>query len=112
MDHNCYVEPIEKSASAEEQQATTAALLAVEGMGCPNCAARVRNSLLSLTGVVAAAVVLDLGVADVIYKPNLVDIPTLVSAVAHAGGDGRHEYRAQLLSGPSVKVAARPDRAW
>lgn len=43
MDENCHVEPLQKTATPEEQQATTSALLAVGGMGCPNCAARVRN---------------------------------------------------------------------
>ena len=103
MDENCHVEPLHKTATAEEQQTTTAALLAVEGMGCLNCAARVRNSLLSLTGVVEAQVVLDLALADVIYNPNLTGIPALVNAVAQAGGDGRHEYRARLIGGPAVK---------
>ena len=97
MDDNCHVEPAEKTASAEERQTAVTALLAVWGMGCPNCAARVRNSLLSLHGVVEADVDHAAGLAQVNFNPDLADIPALVGAVARAGGDGRHEYRARLL---------------
>jgi copper chaperone CopZ len=98
MDENCHVEPLPKTATAEERQTTTSALLAVWGMGCPNCAARVRNSLLSLKGVVNAEVDHNIGMADVVFNPNLTTIPALIDAVARAGGDGRHEYRARSLS--------------
>ena len=98
MDENCHVEPLQKTATAEEQQTTTSALLAVWGMGCPNCAARVRNSLLSLKGVVDAEVDHTIGMAEVVFNPSLTAIPALIEAVARAGGDGRHEYRARSLS--------------
>jgi hypothetical protein len=39
MDEDCHVEPVQKIATAEEQQATTMIMLGVQGMGCPNCAA-------------------------------------------------------------------------
>jgi copper chaperone CopZ len=98
MDENCHVAPLQKTATAEEQQTTTSALLAVWGMGCPNCAARVRNSLLALKGVVDAEVDHTIGMAEVVFNPNLTAIPALIEAVARAGGDGRHEYRARPLS--------------
>ena len=72
------------------------ALLTVGGMGCPNCAARVRNSLLSLTGVVDAQVVLEAGLADITYNPDLTGVAALINAVAQAGADGRHQYHAQV----------------
>ena len=98
MDENCHVEPLQKTATAEEQQTTTSALLAVWGMGCPNCAARVRNSLISLKGVVDAEVDHTIGMAEVVFNPSLTAIPALIEAVARAGGDGRHEYHARSLS--------------
>ena len=104
MDENCYVDPVQKTATAEERQATTSTLLAVQGMGCPNCAARVRNRLLALTGVVEAKVALDLAIADITYNPNLTDVPALIHAVAAAGGDGRHAYRAKVISGPALTM--------
>lgn len=99
MDENCHVDPIEKTPTAEERRAATTTHLAVLGMGCPNCAARVRNSLVSQHGVIDAVVDHTAGLAHVRFNPNLTTIAALVQAVARAGGDGRHEYRA-LLIGP------------
>jgi len=103
MHENCHVEPLQKTATPEEQQATASALLAVEGMGCINCAGRIRNSLLSLLGVVEAKVLLEEGLADVTYNPGLTNTPALIAAVAQAGGDGRHHYRALVFAGPAVR---------
>jgi len=98
MGENCYVEPIRKTATDDEQQTVTTALLAVWGMGCPNCAARVHNSLIALTGVVEAYVDPTAAMAQVNFNPNLTNISALVESVAQAGNDGRHEYRAQLIA--------------
>jgi len=97
MDENCHVEPLQKIATVEEQQATALIMLGVQGMGCPNCAARVRNSLLRLKGVTEADVDHLTGTADVEFNPNLVAVPALLEAVAQAGNDGRHQYRALRL---------------
>ena len=98
MNDNCYVEPIQKIVADEERQKVEMAFLTVWGMGCPNCAARVRNSLLSLNGVVNAFVDHNTGMAGVAFNPQLVSVEMLLGAVAHAGNDGRHECGAQLLS--------------
>ncbi|HLB48808.1 MAG TPA: heavy-metal-associated domain-containing protein [Anaerolineales bacterium] len=92
MDENCHVDPIQKTPTAEERRSIYTTLLAIRGMGCPNCAARVRNSLLSLSGVIDADVNHTTGTAQVDFNPNLTTVPALVNAVAQAGGDGRHEY--------------------
>lgn len=97
MDENCHVEPVQKIASVEEQQATALIMLGVHGMGCPNCAARVRNNLLGLKGVTEADVDHVTGTADVEFNPNLVAVPALLEAVAQAGNDGRHRYQAFRL---------------
>ncbi len=39
-----------------------------------------------------------LGLAQVEFNPNLATLLALIGAVAHAGADGRHEYRAALIS--------------
>lgn len=98
MDENCHVEPIQKTSTPEERLKIEMTLLAVWGMGCPNCAARVRNSLLSLNGVVNAYVDHTAGMAGVTYNPDLATVEMLISAVSRAGNDGRHEYGARLLS--------------
>ena len=95
MSQHCRGDALEKIATAEEHRNLDSALLVVEGMGCPNCAARVRNSLLSLKGVVEAQIALEMGVAEVTFNSELVTLPALLDAVARAGGDGRHTYRAQ-----------------
>lgn len=93
----CHVEPVVKVVTAGEQSQTAFLTLAITGMGCPNCAARVRNSLLNVYGVVEADVLHMLGVAQVLYNPTLASTDQLLAAVAGAGGDGRHEYRAELV---------------
>lgn len=98
MDENCYVEPIYKNTvSDEERRKADSALLTVWGMGCENCAMRVRNSLLALDGVYGVDVYLNMATAEVSYDSKKVSADALVNAVARAGNDGRHEYRAQLI---------------
>jgi len=98
MDDNCHVEPIQKVTTADEQKNIELALLSVSGMGCPNCANRVRNSLLSLYGVMDAYVDHAVGIAQVSFNPDIETIDDLITAVTRAGGDGRHEYGARLLA--------------
>ena len=99
MDENCYVEPIYKNAvSDDELRKADSALLTVRGMGCENCAMRVRNSLLSLDGVYGVDVYLNMATAEVSYDSKKVSADALVNAVARPGNDGRHEYRAELVA--------------
>ncbi len=100
MDDNCHVEPIYKdTVNAEVLRNADSALLAVWGMGCPNCVTRVRNSLLSVEGVLGVDVYLNMAMAEVRYDGGKISPDVLVNAVARAGNDGRHEYRAQIISG-------------
>lgn len=99
MDENCYVEPIYKTAaSADQIQKADTATLAVLGMGCENCVTRVRNGLLSLEGVYGVDVYLNMALVEVSYDSRKVSTDALVEAVSLAGNDGRHEYRARLVS--------------
>lgn len=99
MDENCYIEPIYKSmAPADQLQKADKATLIVWGMGCSNCATRVRNSLLSLEGVYGVDVYLNMAVAEVSYDREKISAKELVVAVSRAGNDGRHEYRAELVA--------------
>jgi copper chaperone CopZ len=97
MEENCHVDPIQKSPSEAERKVEQVATLGVWGMGCPNCANRVRNSLISINGVVDADVDHLSGIAQVIYNPHMVQTQALIDAVGGAGNDGRHRYGAQLL---------------
>lgn len=99
MDKNCFVEPIYKSsASADQLQNADVATLAVWGMGCENCATRVRNSLLSLDGVHGVDVYLNMALAEVRYDSQNVSVNMLVAAISRAGNDGCHEYRAEVIA--------------
>ncbi len=96
-DHNCHVEPVEKTVDRAAVEKAQAVYLAVRGMGCPTCAMRVRNSLLSTDGVLLAEIQLEQGVAAVAFDDERVTAEALLHAVAAAGNDGRHHYQAQLI---------------
>jgi copper chaperone CopZ len=98
VDKNCYVEPIYKTASADQIQKADNATLAVWGMGCENCVTRVRNSLLSLDGVYGVDVFLNMALAEVRYDSKKLSPNVLVNAVSSAGNDGHHQYRAELIA--------------
>ena len=97
MNANCHVEPIQKVTTIDELQSLTTVGLAIWGMGCVNCATRVRNALLALTGVVEVDVDHATGFASVEYSQNLVSLPALLQAVAQAGDGEHHKYIAMLL---------------
>lgn len=97
MENNCHVEVIKRKPSEDELLKIEVCELLVWGMGCPNCAIRVHNSILSIQGVVEVCVDHEVGMAQVSYNPTLVTADDLIDAVARSGGDGRHEYRAKLL---------------
>jgi copper chaperone CopZ len=99
MEETCHVEPIYRDAvPAHQLQQADRATLAISGMGCNNCATRVRNSLLSVEGVLGVDVYLNMALAEVMYDRKRVLPKQLVNAVALAGNDGRHEYRAELIA--------------
>ena len=98
MEDICHVAALEKTPTGEEMQDAQTAYLTVWGMRCPNCALRVRNSLLSLHGVLNATVNHTLGLAEVVFNPRLSNTSALVDAVARCGGDGHHSYGAALAS--------------
>lgn len=97
MDENCHVEPVEKAVTVQEIEEADRAFLAVGGMGCPNCAARVHNGLLALDGVYRADVSLEFAMADVLYDSQKISTDALIEAVRRAGNDGQHEYHAALI---------------
>ncbi|HET7009450.1 MAG TPA: heavy-metal-associated domain-containing protein [Anaerolineales bacterium] len=97
MDENCHVDVVHKAPSVEERQEQAAVRFRVMGMGCPNCVRRVRNGLLAVYGVISADIDLESGKAEVVFNPRLTGESALRQAVAAAGGDGRHEYRAFLI---------------
>ena len=98
MDQNCHVEPIQKAVLDSVIKNADTTLLAVSGMGCVNCAARVRNGLVSLEGVHHAEIYLNMGLAEVYFDGKKVTPEILIRAVAEAGNDGRHHYEAKVVT--------------
>jgi len=100
MDHheNCHVEPIVKPLGEIDWTNAKGAYLDVAGMGCPSCATRVRNGLLQTPGVIMAHVFLDQALAVAVYDPKQVKPEELTEAVFNAGNDGKHHYRARIVT--------------
>jgi copper chaperone CopZ len=95
--NNCHADPLEKPLNQAALTTAKAVFLMVWGMGCPRCALRVQNGLLSLEPVFYARVFLEDCLAVAAYDPERLTTGDLVGAVAAAGNDGRHEYRAMVL---------------
>ena len=93
----CCVRPIEPK-SAPHGRVTAGTRLVIAGMGCPNCAMRVRNALLSVDGVADAHVNLVPSVCRVLYDAERVTAEQLIAAVAGAGQGTHHEYCARAMS--------------
>lgn len=107
-ERDCHVDPVDREVDPAALERASVAMLAVSGMGCQSCANRVRNALVSEPGVLAADIELFRGMARVRFDPVRVDARDLVQAVTGAGGDGRHEYRATILSaGPGTGPLTR-----
>lgn len=96
MSGKCHVDPVHKIPSFEEQRNANAVMLTLWEVGCSSCATRVRNHLLLLTGVLDVSVDHVRGHARVVFNPHLVAVSELLDAVRRAGGDGIHEYRAEV----------------
>jgi copper chaperone CopZ len=96
-EQNCHVDPVVKALDRAALDKSLTAVLAIDGMGCPRCAIRVRNGLLRLEGVVLVDVLLERGVAGVAYDPERVTPQALTEAVAAAGNDSHHVYRAEFI---------------
>ena len=97
MDGSCYVEPVDKSVSPGDYEEAMMVMLAVDGMGFPNCATRIRNSLVRLNGVLEAHVYTNFQLVQVVFDPGSTDPTDFVRAVSSAGDDGQHAYQARVI---------------
>lgn len=98
MKDQCYVEPISPITVVDEPTEARIIRLMVSGMGCANCATRVRNSLLGLDGVVSADVDWQSGLTFVDYIPARTAPDALLNAIAHASDGVRHQYTAHIFN--------------
>lgn len=99
MDHdpNCHVDLFHKPFDEKVVSKISKVSLHVLGMGCHNCAIRVRNAILRLDGVNWVDVDLETGTAIVAYDAGNISPQQFIPAVAAAGNDGRHNYQAELM---------------
>lgn len=103
--HDCHEAPVAVEAAPQAGGAQALLSLEVSGMGCPACAARVRNALVAVRGVIGAYVRLEAGRGSVIYDPRRAYPLRLLEAIEREGRRSRHAYRAavtgvRLLAGP------------
>ncbi|HKK28310.1 MAG TPA: heavy-metal-associated domain-containing protein [Gemmatimonadota bacterium] len=90
----CHVDPVRTAVDPTLLERSATAFLAVSGMGCPNCAARVRNALVLTEGVVEAEIDHVAGLAVVSYLSEDVDVETLRRSIASAAEGTHHRYGA------------------
>lgn len=98
MQDNCHVEPVEKAVTVQQIRDADRALLSIGGMGCSNCALRVRNGLTAVDGVYRVDVYLNLALAEVFYDSRRISTNVLTEAVHRAGNDGHHDYHALVIA--------------
>lgn len=91
-----HVEAVSHKPEPHELEDLKDTLLFVRGMGCPNCAIRVRNALVAQAGVINAQVDHLSGRALVRHNAGLIRAEDMLPLVESAGYDGRHRYRAAL----------------
>lgn len=94
-DHDdCHVEPVAPAPHRHADGPREVAYLAIHGMGCPTCATRVRNALLTTPGVITADVRLEAQHGSVVYDPAVTYPERLEDAIADMGRASRHAYHA------------------
>lgn len=99
----CRVDPLRASVDPAQLAGTREVTLAVAGMGCPNCANRVRNALLRCRHVLEVEVDLRGSLARVWCDPDASVPPeALTRAVAEASRGTHHRYLA-------VPLRSRPE---
>lgn len=96
-DSNCHVDLIHKPFDEKDCSEITEASLLISGMGCPNCAIRVRNALIQLDGVNWVNIDLASGKAQVAFDATKISAEQFMPAVASADLQGRHHYQANLI---------------
>jgi copper chaperone len=99
MDHdsNCHVDLFHKPFDERDVSGISKISLSVRGMGCHNCAIRVRNAILRLDGVNWVDVDLETASAIVAYDATQVSPEQFIPAVATADPQGRHHYLVNLI---------------
>lgn len=91
---DCHVTALPHSANSQDLRGSSTVRLGLSGLGCRNCANRVRNALIATPGVVDAEVTLSAAQADVWYRPEMIGPVGLTRVVFRSGAGTHHRYRA------------------
>ncbi len=87
------VAPLPANAPPSALEGTASVHLALAGVGCANCANRIRNALLRTPGVLEVEVLPD-GAVVRVWRDPAVPVKTLVAAVVAAGEGTPHAFAA------------------
>lgn len=94
---DCHVDPAAPQASREQLLGTDYVDLAIAGMGCANCANRIRNELLAQPGILEVEMDVTAGLARVWHVPTDIDVREIVAVVGAVGEGTHHRYLAVLV---------------
>lgn len=83
----------------------SAVRLRIEGMGCTQCAERIRASLVACPGVRGARVELGSSTASVVFDPSQLSVDQVMEIIERIGMTSGHAYAAVPVSAVSVNVA-------
>jgi copper chaperone CopZ len=86
------VDPVPGRGTEEERRRATVQHMAIAGMGCPNCANRIRNALTATRGLVDVDVDLPGALATVWYRPEGVGVADVTRTIEAAGEGTHHRY--------------------
>jgi copper chaperone CopZ len=109
-DDDCHVEPIAPAHHRHADGPREVAYLTIHGMGCPTCATRVRNALLTTPGVISADVHLQAQHGSVIYDPAVTYPERLEEAIAEMGRASRHAYHAVTTAVRAIERHGESDQ--
>lgn len=102
------IQPRASRATPGALRSATILDLAIAGMGCDNCAHRIRNGLLTQSGVVEAEFDALTSLGRVWYDSSLVAVEEIVAVIAVLGESTQHQYLAVALPSGS-RAATSPD---
>ncbi len=72
------------------------AYLNIRGMESPECVVRIYEALASIRGVIRVGIVLEKGIAAVVYHIEQVSTDALIKAIANIECAGREPYQADI----------------
>lgn len=106
------VDPIASKAAAETLSGAQSVDLAIAGMGCSNCANRIRNALLAIPPVLEVRVNVPSSLAHVWYDGSRIGIAEIVAAVGVIGETTHHRFIAEPvgIASKPVHEGDRPER--